>query len=72
MEEIKAEPEQLFTIIIKEVKQNDYINVSPMPPENQISERLIKAVEASEESYRKGDFTTFKNTDELFEHLDNL
>lgn len=71
--EINAQPKQLFTITINVVEEIDYdVDGTLMPPESQINAKLIEAVEASEASYKKGNFTSFDNTDELFQHLDSL
>ncbi|SLM32248.1 hypothetical protein MTBBW1_600078 [Desulfamplus magnetovallimortis] len=57
--EMNIQPQKFFTVILKEINVNDCdidIDGSLMPPENEISENLIKAVAASEESLKKGDF----------------
>jgi len=58
-------------LIIKKEEHVDYDDDGkPMPPESQISDELIKAVEASEKDYKEGRFKRFNNVDEMFEELD--
>ncbi len=55
--EINAKPEELFYITInkaEDVDCDDDGNI--MPPESQISEKLVKAVQASEEDIKQGRF----------------
>ncbi len=71
--EFKVTPEQLFTITVAKVEEivlDD--DASPMPPESQISDNLIRAVEKSEEDYKKGNFTRHDNLDDFFKHINRL
>ena len=71
--EMQAESNRLYTVTIREMEGVEYdVDGTPMPPESQIKEECIKAVEASEEDVRQGRVKSFKDVDELFTHLDNL
>lgn len=69
--EFNVKPEQLITITSVE-KGNFDDDGSLMPPESQISDGLIRAVEKSEEKYRKGKFTRHTSLDDFFEHINRL
>ena len=59
---MKIDPQQTFTVTLEPEEV--------MPPEDQISEKLIKAVEASEKSLMAGKGSIHKSIDDLFKHLD--
>ncbi|MBF0390049.1 MAG: hypothetical protein HQK71_08095 [Desulfamplus sp.] len=63
--EIDAKPKELFYITINKAEPVDYDDDgNPMPPESQISEKLVKAVEVSDASYKKGNFTRCSTKEE--------
>lgn len=73
--EMNIQPRKLFTVIVKEFDGNDCdvdVDGSLMPPEDQISDELIKAVENSGESLERGDFVdcaSEKERDDLFHSI---
>lgn len=64
LKKIKADPPQTFTVTLEPE--------AAMPPEDRISDELIKAVKKSEESIRAGKGTFHQSTEELFENFDKI
>ncbi len=63
--EMNIHPQKYFTVIVKEIVNNDCdIDGSHMPPEDQIRDNLIKAVEESEKSLKNGDFVDCNSEEE--------
>ncbi len=61
---IKSDPSQTYIVILEPDED--------LPPEDRISDELIKAVKKSEESIRAGKGTLHESTEELFENFDKI
>lgn len=70
IERLNADPEKSYTVTIEETIETE----EDMPPEERISQRLIDAVEQSEEDIKAGRYTeckTNKEIDVFFEKILN-
>jgi hypothetical protein len=64
LKKLKAEPDKIFTVTIEEIQTLEIEEDMPMPPEEMISEKLIKAVQESEKQCLRGEGTLCKTKEE--------
>ena len=71
LKKLNASPYHTFRITPEtEIEYDDEGN--PMPPENQISDELIKAVETSEKDYKEGRFVRCETEKEVDDFYNNI